>query len=212
MTALRAATLHPILHDGLPCGLLQVGDRADMVIVARDGQLITGREGVRVACADGRIEPDPSKDLGLLAVVNRYEPAPASMALIRGFGLKRGAIASSVAHAGPNIVGVGADRVSLARAMDAVLQAKGGLAVAAADGAIEVLPLPIAGLMSDRPAEGVAAAYQRLSASARALGSQLRAPFMTLGFMALLVIPSLKLGDRGLFDGERFEFVKPVVA
>lgn len=212
MTALRAATLHPILHDGLPCGLLQVGDRADMVIVARDGQLITGREGVRVACADGRIEPDPSKDLGLLAVVNRYEPAPASMALIRGFGLMRGAIASSVAHDGHNIVGVGADRVSLARAMDAVLQAKGGLAVAAADGAIEVLPLPIAGLMSDRPAEGVAAAYQRLSASARALGSQLRAPFMTLGFMALLVIPSLKLGDRGLFDGERFEFVKPVVA
>jgi len=276
MTALRAATLHPIRHYGLPCGVLQPGDRADMVlvdslesmrvvrawiggelvaeggrclvpprasatpnrcragritpndlvlrapagataatarvIVARDGQLITGREECRVPCTDGRVEPDPSKDLALLAVVNRYDPAPASMALIRGFGLRSGALASSVAHDCHNIVGVGADRASLARAMDAVLQAKGGLAVLGNDGSVEVLPLPIAGLMSDRPAEEVAAAYERLSASARALGSPLRAPFMTLGFMALLVIPSLKLGDRGLFDGERFEFADAVVA
>lgn len=276
MAALRAATLHPIRHYGLPCGLLQVGDRADLVlvdslasmrverawiagelvaeggrclvpprasatpnrcragrieasdlvlsappgartatvrvIVARDGQLITGRQDLQVPCVDGRIEPDPSRDLALLAVVNRYDPAPAATSLIAGFGLGRGALASSVAHDCHNIVGVGADRASLARAMDAVLQAKGGLAVVGSDGSVEVLPLPIAGLMSDRPAEEVAAAYQRLSASARALGSPLRAPFMTLGFMALLVIPSLKLGDRGLFDGERFVFVEPAVA
>ncbi len=276
MTALRSATLHPIRHYGLPCGLLQVGDRADMVlveslesmlverawiegdlvaqdgqclvparasatpnrcragcitpndlvlrapvgtshvtarvIVARDGQLITGCEACRVPCEGGCVEPDPSKDLALLAVANRYDLAPASMALIRGFGLRSGALASSVAHDCHNIVGVGADRLSLARAMDAVLQAKGGLAVVGADGSVHVLPLPIAGLMSDRPAKEVAASYQRLSASARALGSQLRAPFMTLGFMALLVIPSLKLSDRGLFDGERFGFVDPVEA
>ena len=182
------------------------------VIVARDGQLVTGRQDLQVPCVDGRIEPDPSRDLALLAVVNRYDPASAATALITGFGLRRGALASSVAHDCHNIVGVGADRASLARAMDAVLQAKGGLAVVGSDGSVEVLPLPIAGLMSDRPAEEVAAAYQRLSASARALGSPLRAPFMTLGFMALLVIPSLKLGDRGLFDGEQFVFVEPAVA
>ena len=117
-----------------------------------------------------------------------------------------------MAHDCHNIVGVGADRACLARAMDAVLQARGGLAVAGADGSVRLLPLPIAGLMSDRPAEEVAASYQALTASAKALGSPLRAPFMTLGFMALLVIPELKLGDRGLFDGQRFGFVDPVVA
>ncbi|MFZ9689223.1 MAG: adenine deaminase [Phycisphaerales bacterium] len=273
MTALRAASLHPVRHYGLPCGLLQSGDRADMVlvdsiesmqverawiagnvvaeggrclvpprpsatpnrcrtgrispadlmlpapagvptarvIIARDGQLITGREDVRVPCPGGTIEPDPSSDLCLLAVVNRYEPAPAAVALVRGFGLRSGALASSVAHDCHNIVGVGADRGCLARAMDAMLQAKGGLAVARADGSVQLLPLPIAGLMSDRPAEEVAASYQALTASAKALGSPLRAPFMTLGFMALLVIPELKLGDRGLFDGQRFGFVEPVV-
>jgi adenine deaminase len=273
MTALRAASLHPVRHYGLPCGLLQSGDRADMVlvdsiesmqvkrawiagnlvaegnrclvpprpsatpnrcrtgrispadlmlpapagvptarvIIARDGQLITGREDVRVPCPGGTIEPDPSSDLCLLAVVNRYEPAPAAVALVRGFGLRDGALASSVAHDCHNIVGVGADRACLARAMDAVLQARGGLAVAGADGSVRLLPLPIAGLMSDRPAEEVAASYQALTASAKALGSPLRAPFMTLGFMALLVIPELKLGDRGLFDGQRFGFVEPVV-
>ena len=136
-------------------------------------------------------------------------PAPIATAFIQGIGLSRGAIASSVAHDCHNVVAVGASREELAAAVNAVFATRGGLAVA--DGAsIEVLPLPIAGLMSDLPAEVVAERYAALSAKARSLGSPLRAPFMTLSFMALLVIPELKLGDRGLFDGLRFEFTRAV--
>jgi adenine deaminase len=161
----------------------------------------------------GAVEPDPSRDLLAIAVVNRYVPATVATAMVRGFGLRRGAIASSVAHDCHNVVAVGASHAAMAEAVNAVFAARGGLAVSAGDGSSpEVLPLPIAGLMSDRPAEEVAAAYSRLSERARSLGSPLRAPFMTAGFMALLVIPALKLGDRGLFDSARFAFVPPVSA
>jgi adenine deaminase len=274
MAALRAATLHPVRHYGLPCGLLQRGDRADFVlvdslerftvervwiggevvaergrvlvparasrtpntfrearvaaddfvmlapaeaggsvfvraIVAEDGQLVTKSRQITLDASAGAIEPDPARDTLLIAVVNRYAPAPVATAFIQGIGLSRGAIASSVAHDCHNVVAVGASREELAAAVNAVFAARGGLAVA--DGAsIEVLRLPIAGLMSDLPAEVVAERYAALSAKARSLGSPLRAPFMTLSFMALLVIPELKLGDRGLFDGLRFEFTHAV--
>jgi adenine deaminase len=114
-----------------------------------------------------------------------------------------------VAHDCHNVVAVGASREAIAAAVNAVFAGRGGLAVADGD-SVESLALPIAGLMSDRPAEEVGAAYARLSARAKALGSPLRAPFMTAGFMALLVIPALKLSDRGLFDGTKFEFTPAV--
>ena len=145
--------------------------------------------------------------------MNRYAPAPVAVAMVRGFGLRTGAIASSVAHDCHNVVAVGACPAAMAEAVNAVFAARGALSVSGGDGSpAEVLPLPIAGLMSDRPAEEVAAAYGHLTARARSLGSTLRAPYMTLGFMALLVIPARKLGDRGLFDAERFTFVPAVSA
>ena len=281
--ALRAATLNPVRHYGLPCGLLREGDRADMVlvedlrsfkpletwiagevvakdgqscikprasgtpnafraasfiasdfcvnapsphgrqssdsaviahaIVAEDGQLVTGSVNVPMRITDGIVEPDPSQDLLLIAVVNRYSVAPPAMAFIRGFGLTHGAIASSVAHDCHNVVAVGASREAVAHAVNAVFAARGGLAVSDGTAAgTQSLALPIAGLMSDRSAEEVGVAYAELTAAAKSLGSPLRAPYMTAGFMALLVIPALKLSDRGLFDGQKFVFIPAITA
>ena len=171
-----------------------------------DGQLVTGEGRAELFPRDGILEPDAAGDTLLLTVVNRYAAAPPALAFVRNVGLKRGALASSVAHDSHHVVAVGSDRASLAAAVNAVFASRGGLAVADGD-AVELLPLPIAGLMSDRPAEEVAEAYGSLTARAKALGSPLRAPFMTLSFLALLVIPALKLGDRGLFDAREFRFV-----
>ena len=145
-----------------------------------------------------------------LVVLNRYTPdAAPAVAFIKGFGLRSGALASSVGHDSHNITAVGCDDESLARAINLVVASQGGLAAVAPAGAELVLPLPVAGLMSDQPGPDVAAAYSALDEFAKTtLGSTLQALFMTLSFMALLVIPSLKLSDLGLFDGERFEFVR----
>jgi adenine deaminase len=291
--ALRAGTLNTVTHYRMPCGLLRVGDRADMalvddlrsfrvrrtwtagavvaeegvsrlprrasatpnrfrpcrvnaadlalraapgagspvcahVITVEDGQLVTGHAMEAVTASgsaaagdvagggatehatdtDRVVEPDPSRDLLLLAVVNRYTDAPPALALVRGIGLTRGAIASSVAHDSHNVVAVGASRADLAEAINAVCAARGGLALSASG--THVLELPIAGLMSDRPAEDVAATYARLTDGARALGSPLHAPFMTLAFLALIVIPALKLSDRGLVDATAMRFLPPL--
>lgn len=174
------------------------------VIVARDGELVTDAGTVVARIEGGAVVPNPSDDVLLLAVLDRYHPrSRPAVALVRGFGLSQGAIASSVAHDSHNVVAVGVDADALARAMNAVVRARGGLAVATGT-AVSTLPLPIAGLMSDLDGETIAARYAELDRAAKALGSKLRAPFMTLSFMALLVIPKLKLSDRGLFDGERF--------
>jgi adenine deaminase len=179
------------------------------VIECFDGQLITARRDLVLPVAEGQVQPDPSQDILKLVVLNRYAPGAApAVAFIKGFGLKQGALASSVGHDSHNITAVGYDDESLARAINLVVGAQGGLAAVSAAGEEHVLPLPVAGLMSDQPGPAVAAAYSTLDDFAKAqLGSGLQAPFMTLSFMALLVIPSLKLSDRGLFDGERFEFV-----
>lgn len=176
------------------------------VIVAKDGSVLTGREDHWLPVADGLALADPEQDLLKLSVVNRYTDARPAVAWVRGFGLKRGAIASSVAHDSHNIVAVGCDDEALCRAVNQVIEQQGGLAVAADDGD-GVLPLPVAGIMSDRDGFAVAAAYQRIDELARALGSPLTAPFMTLSFMALLVMPELKLSDRGLFDGRAFQLI-----
>jgi adenine deaminase len=182
------------------------------VIECFDGQLITARLDMAPRVEKGFVVPDVAQDVLKLAVVNRYQPqvAPA-VAFIRGFGLTHGALASSVGHDSHNITAVGCDDASIARAVNLVIAAKGGLAAVGADGQELLLPLPVAGLMSDQEGQTVAATYAAIDALSKQLGSPLGAPFMTLSFMALLVIPSLKLSDKGLFDGEAFRFVEAVV-
>ena len=181
------------------------------VIECFDGQLITARVDLPATVENGLVVANVPDDVLKLAVINRYQPhvAPA-VAFIRGFGLTHGALASSVGHDSHNITAVGCDDESLARAVNLVIQAKGGLAAVGADGQEILVPLPVAGLMSDQPGPNVAAAYAAVDALAKQLGSPLGAPFMTLSFMALLVIPSLKLSDKGLFDGQQFAFVDAV--
>ncbi|RSK32510.1 adenine deaminase [Hymenobacter metallilatus] len=181
------------------------------VIECFDGQLVTARQDVPARLENGLVVANVPADVLKLTVVNRYQPAPPAVAFIRGFGLRGGALASSVGHDSHNITAVGCDDASLARAVNLVIEARGGLAVVAPDGRELILPLPVAGLMSDQQGPQVAAAYTAVDALAKELGSSLQAPFMTLSFMALLVIPSLKLSDQGLFDGEAFRFVEAVV-
>lgn len=178
------------------------------VIEARDGQLVTGEIHLPPHVEKGWAIADPARDILKLAVVNRYADAPPAVAFIRNFGLTRGAIAASVAHDSHNILAVAADDVSLTRAVNAVIEMHGGLTVVNGD-TLHRLPLPIAGLMSHEEGHLVAERYQELTAGARALGATLEAPFMTLSFMALLVIPDLKLSDLGLFSGSAFTFVEP---
>ena len=278
MIVLRAASLHPVEHYGLPIGLLREGDRADFievdsldnlrvlrtviggevvaekgesriepvplptlnnftpqrvapedlriavstpksggvranVIEALDGEIVTGHVERDVEVRDGEIVADATRDILKIVVVNRYNPAPPAVALITGFGLKKGALASSVAHDSHNVVAVGASDREIARAIDLVMEGQGGLSAVGDDGGAEelLLPLPVAGLMSDRDPWSVAESYEKLDSFVRAtLGSPLGAPYMTLSFMALLVIPTLKLSDRGLFDGEAFRFADVV--
>ncbi len=173
------------------------------VIEARDGQLVTGRGVAPARVEEGCVVADPSHDVAMLALVDRYAARPPALALVRNFGLADGALASSVAHDSHNVVAVGTSPEALARAVNLVVTARGGLAAVGPAGE-RLLPLPIAGLMSDRPGPEVAAAYTEIDRFAKALGSRLEAPFMTLSFMALLVIPALKIGPAGLFDVERF--------
>ncbi|WP_375437867.1 adenine deaminase [uncultured Hymenobacter sp.] len=181
------------------------------VIECFDGQLITARHDLPARVENQLVVPDVAQDILKLTVVNRYQPAPPAVAFIQGFGLQHGALASSVGHDSHNITAVGCDDESLARAVNLVMEARGGLAAVGVDGEELVLPLPVAGLMSEQDGYRVAELYAAIDALSRQLGSSLGAPFMTLSFMALLVIPSLKLSDKGLFDGEAFRFVEAVV-
>lgn len=177
------------------------------IIVADDGQLITGSETQTLSIVDGTVQPDPARDILLIAVVNRYEKTAPALAFIRGFGLREGAIASSVAHDSHNIVAVGCDPESLARAINAVIATQGGLAITTGKGHTDCLALPIAGLMSDGDGDQIARQFKALTTTTRdQLGSPMRSPLMALSFMALLVIPALKLSDKGLFDGTAFRF------
>jgi adenine deaminase len=176
------------------------------VIEALNGQLITRRLRLWPKIVAGRAVADPARDLLKIAVVNRYAPrAPVAVGFIRGFGLRSGALASSVAHDSHNIVAVGADDASLAAAVNLVIRHRGGIS-ASGRGKRSVLALPIAGLMAAGDGRSVARRYTGLDRLAKRLGSKLDAPFMTLAFMALLVIPDLKLSDRGLFSGARWAF------
>jgi adenine deaminase len=176
------------------------------IIEAINHQVITGSVEAILKQKNGYVAPDIERDILKITVVNRYENLPPAIGLVKNFGLKTGAIASSVSHDSHNIVAVGVTDEDICNAINLVIEHKGGLAVSY-DNIREVLPLPIAGLMSDEDGFTVARQYSRIDRIAKQLGSHLDAPFMTLSFMALLVIPKLKLSDRGLFDGERFEFV-----
>jgi adenine deaminase len=176
------------------------------VIEALDGQLITYKLMAEPLIRNNEIVVNIKNDILKLVVVNRYQKAEPAVAFIKSFGLKKGAIASSVAHDSHNVIAVGADDESLARAINLVIKEKGGVSCVSANKE-EILPLPVAGLMSTDDGYKVAEAYSAIDRSAKALGSHLSSPFMTLSFMALLVIPSLKLSDKGLFDGDNFKFL-----
>ncbi len=183
---------------------LECGGEAE-VIEAVEHELVTHER--RVKLPEGS-EYDLQNDILKIAVINRYEAVPPAVAHVRGFGLKSGAIASSVAHDSHNVVVVGCSDEAMAQAANLVIDAKGGIAATGAERE-KLLPLPVAGLMSDADGYETAAAYGELNRFVfRKLGGTLEAPFMTLSFMALLVIPELKLSDKGLFDGRAFHFVR----
>jgi adenine deaminase len=176
------------------------------VIEALDGQLITGKYPADIKTINGFWESDPENDILKIVVLNRYKKAPVAKAFIKNFGLKSGALASSVAHDSHNIVAVGASDEAISRAVNVVITEKGGISLAD-EGMEMVLGLPVAGLMSADDGYRVAEIYTNMDARAKKMGSGLRSPFMTLSFMALLVIPHLKLSDLGLFDGDRFQIL-----
>jgi adenine deaminase len=186
---------------------IKSGNGKIKVIEAFNRQLITASIIDTVPVVNGFLTTDTIKDILKIVVVNRYFDAPPSVAFIKNFGLKEGAIASCIAHDSHNIVAVGVDDESLAQAINLIIECKGGISVAHQHGK-DVLPLPVAGIMSNLSVHEVAAAYQNLHAKAKELGCQLDAPFMSLSFMALLVIPALKLSDKGLFDGVNFKFTE----
>jgi adenine deaminase len=177
------------------------------IIEALDGQLITPEIHGSIRIVDGLAASNVEDDVLKITVVNRYEDAAPAIAFIKNIGLKKGAIASSVGHDSHNIIAVGVDDKSLCRAVNLIIESKGGVSVASPDGDM-VLALPVGGLMSPEDGYVIAEAYTKIDQKAKNLGSKLQSPFMTLSFMALLVIPDLKLSDKGLFSGQKFEFTE----
>lgn len=184
------------------------GEKEIPVIEALDGQLITNKLFFEPKMENEKMVSDTGRDILKIAVVNRYSAAPVATAFIKNFGLKQGALASSVAHDSHNIVAVGTDDKSICRALNLVIEKEGGIS-AVSDMNEMVLGLPVAGLMSNEDGYKIAADYTAIDKmTKKELGSTLASPFMTLSFMALLVIPHLKLSDKGLFDGDKFEFIQ----
>jgi len=175
------------------------------VIEVLDGQLVTNEIKGNALLVGGNLVSNTQEDILKMTVVNRYQNSSPSIAFIKNFGIQQGAIASSVGHYSHNIIAVGTSDEFICKAVNILIQNKGGICVV--NQTIEkVVALPVAGIMSDQPAEIIGDAYAALDAMAKKMGSRLKAPFMSLSFMALLVIPSLKLSDQGLFDGRAFKF------
>jgi adenine deaminase len=177
------------------------------VIVAQDGELITGQEFALPKVENGNLVSDPDRDILKLVVLSRYRDDPVQIGFIKNIGLKKGAIASSIAHDSHNIIAVGVSDKDIVEVVNRLVENKGGIVVGTAEDLLD-LPLEVAGLMSTRSGKMVASRYQLLNEKARELGTSLKSPFMTLAFMSLLVIPELKLGDKGLFDVTKFKFVE----
>jgi adenine deaminase len=172
------------------------------VIEASDGELLTKQITLNIQPGTN-LEPDIKSDILKIVVKDRYKNGTPSVGFIKGFGLIKGAFASSVAHDSHNIICIGTNDEDIINAVNEIVLMKGGLAVSAGND-LKSLPLPVAGIMSDKPVPVIAEKYESLSATVKSFGCKMSAPFMTLSFMALLVIPELKLSDKGLFDGKRF--------
>ncbi len=178
------------------------------VIRAIDGELVTESFVTSAKVEEGKAVADTEADVLKMAVVNRYSDVPPAICFIKGFNLRKGAIASCVGHDSHNIIAVGCDDESLCKAVNLIVQNKGGVS-AVFDNESHILPLPVAGIMTNEDGEKTGKRYGAIDAAVKsAMGCTLRAPFMTLSFMALLVIPELKLSDLGLFDGKKFEFAE----
>ena len=190
------------------------GEKEIFVIEALEGQLITNKITAVPKIEHGNIISDVQNDVLKIVVVNRYKNARVAKSFVKNFGLKQGAIASTVAHDSHNIIAVGVDDESICKAVNLVIKEKGGISAVKASpigGSLEgaILALPVAGLMSNEDGYKAAANYTAIDTMTKeVLGSTLAAPFMTLSFMALLVIPHLKLSDLGLFDGDGFAFIE----
>ncbi|MEB2328772.1 MAG: adenine deaminase [Ignavibacteriaceae bacterium] len=176
-------------------------------IEALDGELITNSIPGKVKIENGNAVSNVEGDILKITVVERYGGSKPSIGFIKNFGLKKGAIASCVAHDSHNIVCVGVTDEDIRRAVNAIIENKGGISVCTGD-EVYTLPLPVAGIMSNEDGYSVAKKYSEIDKLAKSCGTKLLAPFMTLSFMALLVIPSLKLGDKGLFDVSKFQFTE----
>ncbi len=177
------------------------------VIEVEDGQLITKKGAAILTSKNEYLESDVSQDVLKIVVVNRYFDAPPAVAFVKNYGLQQGALASCVAHDSHNIIAVGVSDTDIVKAINLVIKHKGGVSLANQTEEL-VLPLPVAGIMSEKDGYDVANAYEKLDARSKELGVKLEAPYMTMSFCALLVIPELKLSDKGLFDGNTFEFAE----
>ncbi|WP_209330046.1 adenine deaminase [Lunatimonas salinarum] len=203
-TSINRFTADPIHEASL---IIQDKQKDVRVIVAEAGQLVTKQTWATLTAVNGNLVSDTTQDILKIAVINRYKKAPPALGFIQNFGLKKGAIASSVAHDSHNLVVVGTNERDMANAVNAIIAQKGGLSLCDSE-ICKTLPLPVAGLMTTDDAFLTAARYTELDRLAKErLGSTLGSPYMTLSFMALLVIPELKLSDKGLFDGKSFNFV-----
>ena len=191
-----------VLYDGDECEV--------NVIKCYNGDLLTKKTTAKLLCKNGKVQPDIYEDILKIAVVERYGGNNIANAFIKGFSLKNGAMASSISHDSHNIIVVGYDSKMMADAVNMVIENNGGISVVSEDFR-DSLALPIAGLMSNKDAFEVAKKLRILQKMADALGCELDAPFMTMAFMALLVIPSLKISDKGLFDGDSFEFIDVIM-
>ncbi|MEK6202272.1 MAG: adenine deaminase, partial [Desulfobulbaceae bacterium] len=174
------------------------------VIEVTDGRIVTGAGRHSVPTGSTMVEADPQSDLLKIIVQNRYKPAPPAIAFVRGFGLRQGTIASSIAHDSHNIIAVGCNDRDLARAVNLLQESGGGINFVNGEEERR-MELPVAGLMGLGSCEEMAESYSALEQRVRENGCLLQTPFMTLSFLALPVIPALKITDLGLFDVERFE-------
>lgn len=205
----RSVPVHPLnLFNAMRIEIKDIqikeGGEFIKVLKALDGQLITEKLIVKAKVRDGFVVSDPANDICKIVVINRYSRSPVSIGFINGFGFTRGAIASTVAHDSHNIIAVGVNDDDIVHAINLLVQSKGGICLTNKKEDFH-LPLPVAGLMSDADGYTVADSYGELNKAAKDFGSSLHSPFMTLSFMALLVIPELKISDKGLFDGIKFK-------
>jgi adenine deaminase len=204
-TSLKKPAHFKVFYDKKPLKSTQTVPQI-RVIEALDGQLVTNELILPAKTIDNEVISDIENDILKITVVNRYQDVPPALAFIKNFGLKSGAIASSVGHDSHNIIAVGISDALICKAVNLLIEARGGISVVT-DHEADILPLPVAGLMSVEDGYNVAQMYAAIDQKAKAIGSKLKSPFMTLSFMALLVIPDLKLSDKGLFSGKSFQFV-----